>query len=92
MLRAFEMGADGVLIAGCGEQCARENTADWIYQRVAKVRKTLFQIGIEPERIQAFIPEHPDVDIGQDIDKFIEQIGEFNLASALKQEVKVDNS
>ena len=65
MLRAFEMGAEGVFIAGCGEQCARENTADWVRQRVEKVRKTLREIGLEPERVQAFVSETANVDVAQ---------------------------
>ncbi len=54
MLRAFKAGAEGVFIAGCGEQCARENTASWVRQRVGKVKKTLSQIGLEPERVNIF--------------------------------------
>jgi coenzyme F420-reducing hydrogenase delta subunit/NAD-dependent dihydropyrimidine dehydrogenase PreA subunit len=50
LLSAFETGAEGVFVAGCGEQCARENTTYWVQQRVAKVRKVLGSIGLEPER------------------------------------------
>lgn len=88
MLHAFEMGAEGVFIAGCGEQCARENTASWVQQRVEKVRKTLLQIGLEPERVCAFIPGSADEELGTKLDLFIEQIGELYLASTIMQEVK----
>ena len=54
LLSAFETGAEGVFIAGCGEQCARENTAYWVQQRVEKVREVLGAIGIEPERLKVF--------------------------------------
>jgi len=88
LLRAFEMGAEGVFIAGCGEQCARENTEFWVRQRVEKVRKTLAQIGLEPERLQAFVPGAVDEDPAGELDKFVEKVGGFYLASLVTQEVK----
>lgn len=88
ILHAFEMGAEGVFIAGCGEQCARENTIEWIHQRVEKVKKTLRDIGLEPERVQAFIPGSADVDIARQMEKFSERIGNLYLASIIMQEVK----
>jgi len=87
ILRAFEMGAEGVFIAGCGEQCARENTASWVRQRVEKVRKVLAQIGLEPERLQTLVPD-TNGDPAEEVDKFVEQIGGFYLASVIMQEVK----
>jgi formate dehydrogenase beta subunit len=88
MLRAFEMGAEGVFIAGCGEQCARENTAFWVSQRVEKVRKTLAQIGLEPERLQTFNLAGPDEDPVKALDNFTEKIGGLYVASVVMQEVK----
>ncbi len=71
----------------CGEQCARENTAFWVRQRVEKVRKTLVEIGLEPERLQAFVlPTNEDAT--EELDKFAEQIGGLYLASVIMQEVK----
>lgn len=88
VLRAFEMGAEGVFIAGCGEQCSRENTAFWVLQRVEKVRKTLAQIGLEPERLQTFNLRIAEGDTAEALDNFTEQIGRLCLASVIKQEVK----
>ena len=88
ILRAFEMGAEGVFIAGCGEQCARENTTYWIRQRVEKVRKILVQIGLEPERLQTFVLGTTNENPAEELDKFVEQIGGFYLASLVMQEVK----
>jgi len=88
ILRAFEMGAEGVFIAGCGEQCARENTASWVHQHVEKVRKTLAQINLEPERVRAFTLSTTNEDPAQELDKFIEQIRGLYLASIITQEVK----
>jgi len=88
MLRAYEMGAEGVFIAGCGEQCARENTAFWVQQRVEKVRQALVQIGLEPERLQAFISGVNIEDPAIELDKFTERIGNLYLASIIIREVK----
>jgi len=86
MLRPFEMGAEGVFIAGCGEQCARENTALWVRQRIEKVRKTLVQVGLDSERIQSFMLVDTDEDTDAELDKFVAQISALYLASTIKQE------
>ena len=88
ILRAYEMGAEGVFIASCGEQCARENTAIWVQRCVARVREVLQQIGLEPERLQAFMLDVTDEEPARKLDRFVEQIGGFYLASVMKQEVK----
>jgi len=88
ILRAFEMGAEGVFIAGCGEQCSRENTAFWVLQRVEKVRQALVQIGLEAERLQTFNLRAAEENIAQALDTFTEQMGGLCLASVIKQEVK----
>lgn len=88
ILHAFEMGAEGVFIAGCGEQCARENTAFWVQQHVYKVRKTLAEIGLEPERLEAFILNSPDDDPAAELDKFVGRVGGLYLTSVMMQEVK----
>jgi F420-non-reducing hydrogenase iron-sulfur subunit len=88
IMRAFEMGAEGVFVAGCGEQCARENTAFWLSQRVAKVRKALLQLGMEPQRLQTFNLRASEEDPVESLDRFTNQIGELRLAAALQQEVK----
>jgi len=88
ILSAFEMGAEGVFIAGCGEQCARENTTYWVQQRVAKVRKVLGPIGLEPERLQVFALGTTTEDPAEELDKFVEQISALRLSSVIKGEVK----
>jgi coenzyme F420-reducing hydrogenase delta subunit len=88
MLRAFTMGAEGVFVAGCGDQCARENTAAWVAQRVAKVRKALTQIGLEPERLMSLAPGATREDPSKELDEFVERIGRLHLTSVLTQEVK----
>ncbi|MCJ7604684.1 MAG: FAD-dependent oxidoreductase [Dehalococcoidales bacterium] len=88
ILSAFETGAEGVFIAGCGEQCARENTAYWLQKRVEKVRKVLKPIGIEPERLQFFALGTTADAPAEELDRFIEQISALRLASVIKGEVE----
>ena len=89
ILRAFEMGAEGIFIAGCGqEQCAREDTAFWALQQMEKAKKLLAQIGLEPERLRAFNLYANEPDLAKALDEFTERVGELHLASVIKQEVK----
>ena len=88
ILSAFETGAEGIFIAGCGEQCARENTTFWVQQRVEKVRKVLDSIGLEPERLQVFTHGTTTGNPIEELDKFIEQISALRLTSIIKGEVK----
>ncbi len=85
IFNSFEAGAEGVFIAGCGEQCARENTAVWVQQRVARVRKALEQLGLEPERLQVFANE---TNPAEGLDKFVARISGLYLTSVIRQEVK----
>jgi len=88
LLRAFEMGAEGVFIAGCGDQCSRENTAFWVLQRVDRTRRALSQIGLEPERLQTFNLRSAEEDVAEALDNFTQQIAGLCLASIVEQEVK----
>ncbi len=88
LLRAFEGGAEGVFIAGCGEQCARENTASQVLKRVNKVKNVLGSIGIEPGRLKLFIPGTDDSDPIMEINEAFEEISGSYLASVIKQEVR----
>jgi formate dehydrogenase beta subunit len=88
MLRAFQMGAEGVFIAGCGDQCARENTELWVSRRVARVSAALSQIGIEPERLEVFASSSDGpTDPGAALDVFAGRISQLYLSSVLMQEV-----
>ena len=88
MLKAFEGGAEGVFIAGCGDQCARDNTASQVMKRVNKVKSVLESIGIEPERLKLFIPGTTNTDPVTEINEAFEEISGSYLASVIKQEVK----
>ncbi len=88
ILRAFEAGAEGVFIAGCGEMCAREKTAYWLNQQADKVRKVLDQLGLGKERIQIFEPSTTEDDPVTALDQFTRKIGGLYLDSILSKEVK----
>lgn len=88
LLRAFEMGAKGVFVAGCGEMCARDKTSFWVNQQIEKVRKVLDQLGMGSERLQFFDPSVMEEDPTAALDQFTEQIGGLYLDSLLKQEVE----
>jgi F420-non-reducing hydrogenase iron-sulfur subunit len=53
VLKALRDGADGVLIMGCHPgQCHYEEGNYKALRRVALLKRTLAQLGIEPERVQ----------------------------------------
>ena len=55
VLRAFEDGADGVMVAGClpGDCHYLEGNVQ-AKRRVERIRQLLEEIGLEPERVQMF--------------------------------------
>jgi F420-non-reducing hydrogenase iron-sulfur subunit len=55
ILKAFEAGVDGVMIAGCLEGgCHFQEGNLRARRRVERVREILAEIGIEPERLEMF--------------------------------------
>ena len=55
LLKAIEDGADGVYIAGCLEGECHYLTGNYkARRRVNYVKKTLEEIGLEPERVEMF--------------------------------------
>jgi len=90
ILRAFEMGAEGVFVAGCGEMCAREKTAFWVEQQIQKVRRVLTQLGLGAERLQSFLPVSGDQDPTAALDRFTEHIAALRLQEVFHREVKHD--
>ncbi len=85
LLRAFEVGAEGVFIAGCGEQCARENTSFWVGDQVKRSHKVLKDIGMDVKRLQFYVPQNTGDDPAQWLDQFVAQIGGLYLKSLLKE-------
>ncbi len=86
LLKAFELGGEAVFVAGCGEQCARENTDLWLRQRVERVRKTLAQVGVEPGRLQAFVLAGGAENLAVELDRFVERVGGLYLAEVMRRE------
>ena len=55
LLKAIEEGADGVYVAGCLEgECHFVGGNLRARKRVAYVKKTLAELGVEPERVEMF--------------------------------------
>jgi coenzyme F420-reducing hydrogenase delta subunit len=57
-------------------------------KRVKKVKQVLASIGIEPERLQLFIPGSTGSDPVEEINQAFEEISGSYLASIIKQEVR----
>lgn len=55
MLKALELGVDGVVVAGCKEdarfQCQFKDTAYWTGLRAARARQVLKGLGLEEDRV-----------------------------------------
>jgi coenzyme F420-reducing hydrogenase delta subunit/NAD-dependent dihydropyrimidine dehydrogenase PreA subunit len=91
LLRAFEIGAEGVFVAGCGEQCSRQNTAFWVGDQIKRTRQVLKQIGLDINRLQSYIPENKEDDPAKWLDQYVAHIGGLHLNSVIKEESKVDS-
>ncbi len=87
LLRAFEMGADGVLLLGCrpgacrygsGTQAARDNTTE--------TRRILELLGLGADRLQLgnFLPDQPDLllELLQNFSRKIKQMGKSPISEA----------
>lgn len=88
ILKAFQLGAEGVFIASCGDGCSRENSIFWVEQRIKKVRKGLEQMGLEPERLEIFALGDDKEELEEKMHKFTERIGRIHLASIIAKEVE----
>jgi F420-non-reducing hydrogenase iron-sulfur subunit len=55
LLQAFEVGADAVFVSGCHEgDCHYLSGNLYARRRVARVKKILEDVGLEPERLEMF--------------------------------------
>ena len=55
LLKAFELGADGVFIVGCNEEdCAYEKGIFWAKRRLDSAKKILTEIGLGSERAEMY--------------------------------------
>lgn len=82
MLKAFELGADGVIVAGCAENetnsCPFQQTLYWAGQRVSRVKSILKDVGLEEDRLAlcSFKPEEV-ADFGQAAGEALQKIEEL---------------
>lgn len=85
ILKAFELKAQGVFIAGCGEgRCARENTDAFAIRKAERAKEILERLGLERERISVFTAS--EMDIEKKLEMFIERIASIILERTLKEE------
>lgn len=80
LLKAFEDGADGVVVVGCPpDKCHNIMGSQRAAKRVLAVKKALEELGVEPERIAMHHLErgfHPEfVQAAQEMDKLVRKIG-----------------
>jgi len=62
LLKAFELGADGVFVIGCLEEdCPYQMSAFWAERRVAAVKKNLDEIGLGGDRLEMYTLSDPTV-------------------------------
>lgn len=72
LLKAFELGADGIFIIGCKEEdCPYQKSTLWAKQNVENARRILGGVGLEGERIEMYNLS------ASDISRFNETIAEF---------------
>ena len=72
LLKAFEFGADGILVIGCpNSDCAYQEGEFWGKRRVEEAKKMLEAIGLGPERIEMRFVD------GLKLDQFDAALAEF---------------
>ena len=60
MLKAFEKGADAVVVVACDQRlCATLEGAKRIHKRVERTKALLAEAGVEPERLMLRIVQRP---------------------------------
>ncbi|HHX74736.1 MAG TPA: FAD-dependent oxidoreductase [Firmicutes bacterium] len=55
ILKAFDLGAEAVLIAGCEQEteCTYHDVSKWADQRAGRAQEILAELGLEKERVQS---------------------------------------
>jgi len=72
LLRAFEYGADGVMVIGCpGNNCAYEEGEFWGKRRVDEAKRLLAEVGLGAERLEMQFVE------GLQLEQFDKALAEF---------------
>ncbi len=91
VLRAFHLGADGVLIAGCHPgDCHYQEGNFKALRRVMLLRKMLRQFGIEPERLRLEWISASEAERARDVvTQFTEQIRQLGPLQARAHQEEV---
>lgn len=92
LLKAFEEGADAVYVVGCPvDSCHNVKGSQRAAKKVEAVRKSLAELGVEPERIQMYHLErglHPEfVDAAMEMNERIQKLGPGPFAVSLEAAV-----
>ena len=90
ILKAFELGADGVLVGGChpGDCHYMEGNYKTL-RRMILLKKMLSQLGLEPERVRLeWISASEGERFAQVVDEFTEQIRKLGPAMVSPEEIK----
>ncbi len=79
LVKAFELGADGVVVAACtGEDCQFDRGSLWAQQRVNIARRVLGEMGLGEERLRMqSLSAQGFAQFGSDLAKTIESMGEL---------------
>ena len=81
ILKAFENGADAVFVVGCPtDKCHNKQGSQRAAKRVLAVKKSLAELGVEPERVEMFHTErgfHPEfIEAGQKMNEAVTALGQ----------------
>ena len=90
ILKAFELGADGVLVGGChpGDCHYMEGNYKTL-RRMILLKKMLSQLGLEPERVRLeWISASEGERFAQVVDEFTEQIRKLGPAMVSPEQIK----
>ncbi len=87
VLRAFEDGADGVYIVVCPvDKCHNIMGSQRAAKKVLAVKKALLELGVEPERVEAFHLDrglHPEfIEVGKKMAAQIKDLGPCPFSGA----------
>jgi F420-non-reducing hydrogenase iron-sulfur subunit len=87
VLKAFSGGADGVMISGCHPgDCHYVEQNYKALRRYLLLRRTLAQMGIEPERLKLVCQRSRRCYLAAEIDKFVADIRKLDRCTGHQQE------
>lgn len=84
ILKAFEKGADGVMVVACEpEECVTIEGCRRLGKRVQKAKRLLAEAGLEPERIALYNVKSPVIkELGKMVNEFAKEISKLGPSPA----------